>query len=105
MGDIDQELQVNTYPKGSKIKMVKFEEYKTYTNNFIGDAELFFDYSIARRTDKFAWIIGKNEREIKRVKIHIYNDVEYVYPMGRYSMAPVLKADKEKFVPYFIKNK
>jgi len=79
--------------------MIKFEVNKTYTNNFLCDADLYFTYRIIKRTNKNVWILEIGKSVIERKKIHIMNidtDIEYIYPMGQYSMCPVLTADKIK---------
>ncbi len=76
--------------------MKQFETNKTYTNSFIGDSELFFSFKIIRRTAKSVWIKdAKREGKVMRRKIGNHNNEETIFPMGYYSMCPVLGADDE----------
>ncbi len=75
--------------------MIKFETGKTYLNNYIGDSDLYSYYEITKRTDKTVWFKKSNSnKEPKRVKIYLSDDVEYFYPDGQYSMCMIMKADK-----------
>jgi len=49
-----------------------------------------FSAQVIERKGDFAKIRFQNST--KRVKIHVIDDVEFIFPAGRYSMAPVLKA-------------
>jgi hypothetical protein len=42
------------------------------------------------RTEKSVVIFGNGE--VKRCKIHDDGEGEFIFPLGRYSMAPVLRA-------------
>ena len=75
---------------------IKFEVGKTYTNNFICNADLYFSYKVVRRTDKNVWVKDVDEDEVKRRKIRIHDNVEKISPDGNYSMNPTLRADKEQ---------
>ena len=67
--------------------MVRFEAGKTYRTRSICDHNTVFEYTIERRTAKNIWIDGK------KVKVHEHDGREIAYPEGRYSMAPVIRAD------------
>jgi len=77
---------------------MKFETGKTYTTRLIGDSNLRFDFEVLGRTAKTMVIgelcMGNAVRSVKRVKIRVDNNVETALPMGRYSMAPVIRADR-----------
>lgn len=64
----------------------KFEVGKTYRCRSICDADLFFEIKVVGRTEKTVMT------EKGRLKIHIYDGSEVVYPEGRYSMAPKMRA-------------
>lgn len=66
--------------------MRRFEVGKTYEYGYICDSQLKVPVVIERRTEKNIWINGK------RKKIHIDTRGEWIYPVGVYSMAPVLSA-------------
>ena len=50
-------------------------------------------YTVAKRTDKTV-LLADDDDGIKRCKIMKDNDGEYCYPLGRYSMCPVLRAGR-----------
>jgi len=50
--------------------------------------------TVISRTEKTMMI--KIYNEIKRVKISIYENKEQCYPLGKYSMAPIMDADDTK---------
>jgi hypothetical protein len=76
--------KINT--KGAK--MIKFEEGKTYTN---GNKSC--KVEVLKRTTKTVTIITDQGKEGRR-KIIFYNGKEQFFPFGRYSMAPVISADR-----------
>ena len=71
--------------------MWKFEVGKKYFMTSVCDSDCRWEYVIQKRTGKSIWIDGK--RFITR--IYFDGDSEYIMPLGRYSMAPILKAEKE----------
>ncbi len=74
--------------------MIKFEIGKIYSNNYITDSTLYDHYQIVKRTAKTVWFKKPDGNEIKRAKIHVYNEIEMFYPDGKYSMCMIMKADK-----------
>jgi hypothetical protein len=46
------------------------------------------------RSAKNIWITGEDINDERR-KITVHDDVETIMPLGRYSMAPILRASKE----------
>ena len=52
-------------------------------------------YSVVGRTDKTILLADDDGNRIKRFKIMKDNDGEYCYPIGRFSMCPVLRATEE----------
>jgi len=68
-----------------------FAEGQILTTRFINDSASFLKVEIMRRTPKMVSIKIEGEKE-KRCKIHEREGVEFIYPMGDYSMAPVVKA-------------
>lgn len=75
--------------------MKKFEIGKTYKMGFVGDADLFVEYKVIART---ACTITLEDEKGKTKKCRINKTIsemdnrEAVYPLGRYSMAPILRA-------------
>lgn len=76
--------------------MKKFEVGKVYYCRSLCDYDCKWFYEILSRTDKTMTIREVGYSETKRVKIYTrtFNDCESAMPMGRYSMAPVLTAEK-----------
>ena len=73
--------------------MTKFEINKTYEMNSVCNNDCKWIYTVLNRTNKTILIQGHGEIMTKR--IHVYDDIERVRPLGKYSMSPVLSADKE----------
>jgi len=74
--------------------MTTFKAGKEYYGRFTCSSETIDTIKVIRRTAKTAWVI--NDRTEKKMKIHNYDGVEFVYPHGRYSMAMVIKASRER---------
>ena len=68
--------------------MTQFKLFETYYGRFITDYDLKIFKSFVKRTAKNIWDENGN-----RFKIHIHDGVEFIYPDGRYSFAPTIKAD------------
>jgi hypothetical protein len=66
-----------------------FEAGKAYTTRSIGDADCIIRLTVERRTAK-----SIVTTEGKRLRIEVFCGVERVRPWGRYSMAPVISADR-----------
>jgi hypothetical protein len=71
---------------------MKFEAGKTYKTRSICDYDCVFSYSVVSRSDKTITVAYRGA--VKRCKIQVGDGVEFAYPEGRYSMAPVIKADR-----------
>ena len=69
--------------------MTKFEPGKRYRGRFICDADSFVYLTVNSRTEKTI-----RTDSGKSLKIHTspYDDGEFVFPLGRYSMAPTIRA-------------
>lgn len=75
--------------------MIKFQEGKTYSSKSICDSDCVFSFKILKRTAKTVTINSLfNKNETTRCKIHEYEGSEMIYPLGKYSMAPILRANK-----------
>lgn len=72
----------------------KFLVGRTYGVRSICDYDTVFKFTVVRRTDKTVYFDYHGKVTGRRIR---YTDcvVETVDPMGRYSMSPVLTADKE----------
>lgn len=76
--------------------MKQFEIGTTYSMRSIGDHDCVWTYTVTDRTAQT--ITLDNGKEIKRCRISkkasAYRNAETIYPLGQYSMAPCLSADK-----------
>lgn len=77
--------------------MKTFEVGKTYTMRSIGDHDCVWTYTVVKRTAKTITISDGQETKTCRVnaKTSEIRNAESIYPLGRYSMSPVLSADAE----------
>lgn len=66
----------------------------TYSTRSSCNHECVYTFAIIKRTFKSVWILEAGEKEIIRKKIIMHEGVETIYPLGKYSMAPILRADK-----------
>jgi hypothetical protein len=71
-----------------------FQVGKTYSARSICDSDCVFTFTILGRTAKT--ITFKDMGNIKTKGVKIVDGVEQCYPQGRHSMAPIIRADKEK---------
>ena len=76
--------------------MKKFEVGKVYYCRSLCDYDCKWFFKILSRTEKMMTIQMVGYDEVKRVKIHsrMFDYCESAMPLGRYSMAPVLTAEK-----------
>lgn len=63
---------------------------QTLTARSICDYECVFTAEIIERKGNFATV--KAQGETKRVKIYNNGDGEFIYALGKYSMAPIFRA-------------
>lgn len=81
---------------------VRFEVGQTYYGRFISNHSNVFVYRVVRRTEKSVWVQQLNrgtlepwgEVERKALSTSYMDEHEQCYPMGRYSMCPILGADR-----------
>ncbi len=74
-----------------KKEIPKFITGKTYACRSIGDHECVFKFTITRRTDKTLWL--EHNGKLLQVRARFNGSAgESCMPLGRYSMAPVLRA-------------
>jgi hypothetical protein len=60
----------------------------------LGDYDCVFAFTVVKRSTNFVTLDWRGQ--IKRVAIRKWSDdVEYCYPLGTYSLAPLLRADSE----------
>lgn len=73
--------------------MTKFDPGKTYSCRSICDHECVWSFTIASRTKKTIRTTCGKTLKIN-AKLSEYNQAETVFPLGRYSMAPTLRANE-----------
>lgn len=69
--------------------MERFEAGSTYKGRFIGDSASAICITVANRTASTVTLTNG-----KRLKIHQRAGREFVFPDGRYSMAPTISAER-----------
>lgn len=75
--------------------MKRFEEGKRYEMRSICDHECVWGYTVKARTAQMITLLDDKGKETKcKVikQVSEWNNAETVYPLGRYSMAPTLRA-------------
>ncbi len=75
--------------------MKKFSVGQKLTARSVCNHDCIYSGVVIKRTPKFVTIEIKGYGE-RRVKVHVYDDYEMVFPLGRYSMAPIFKAGKQQ---------
>ena len=69
--------------------MTKFETGKTYNGRSVCDHNAVFSLTVAKRTASTV-----TTTKGKRLGVKVLDGEEIVFPMGRYSMAPVIRASR-----------
>jgi hypothetical protein len=80
----------------------KFETGSTYSCRSVGDYNCIWTYLVVKRTEKSVWvaeIINGKQGETQRKGITVWNMEEQIFPHGKYSMAPILGAEKLVVAP------
>lgn len=77
--------------------MKTFEIGKTYSTRSACNHDCVWNYKVIARTTSTITITDGKETKICRInKMYSeYRNAETIFPLGRYSMAPILSADKE----------
>tara|TARA_R100001126_G_scaffold98785_1_gene73466 strand:- start:634 stop:1350 length:717 start_codon:yes stop_codon:yes gene_type:complete len=80
--------------------ITQFKKGEKYYFRFTSDYDLICKYEVVRRSEKSIWLTpiehGDGHQglgEVSRFVISVYDNTENVMPLGRYSMAPCLRAD------------
>jgi hypothetical protein len=71
-------------------QVVKFEPGKTYATRSTVDADYIIRVTIDRRTARSVWVNGNG----KAYRVDVYGGAEFIRPWGRYSMCPIIRADR-----------
>ena len=75
--------------------MERFETGKTYSTRSACDYECVFSFTVTKRTAKTVWLRDHSDNRILRRRVQEWSaDGESAAPYGRYSMAPVINADR-----------
>ena len=75
--------------------MIKFEIGKKYFHTFITDSSCVVTYQVIDRTAKMLTVQNTYTKELIKKKLGEYDNQEIIYPLGKYSMCPTLRASKE----------
>lgn len=70
--------------------MTTFTAGKTYSTRSVCDHNCVFEITVEKRTAKTL-----TTSEGKTLRIGVYEGVEFVKPMGSYSMAPIINANEK----------
>ena len=73
--------------------MRTFKQGKTYTTRSICDYNCIWSFKIHKRTAKSVWVDVRGKRV--RRSVSIFDNTEYFKPFGNYSMACMVKAERE----------
>ena len=71
-----------------------FEANKTYSMRSACDHNCIWTAKVLKRTAQFVTLEVSGEKEPIRCKVHVWQGSESCYPLGTYSMCPVLTAEK-----------
>lgn len=74
---------------------MQFITGKKYMARFISDADSTIEIKVVSRTEKT--IKAEVDGKVKTLRPYVYEGVECVRPLGNYSMAPVVRADRFAF--------
>ena len=72
--------------------MKRFIVGKEYKCNSSCNHNCWWYFKIEKRTEKSVWIKDSDENKVVRKKIDVYQNEETIYPLGKYSLAPILGA-------------
>lgn len=73
--------------------MTKFEIGPTYEMRSVCDHDCVWLGTVVKRTEKFVtmYVVGHGD---KRCKVQVRDGIEEIMPLGKYSMAPAMKANR-----------
>lgn len=77
------------------VEITRFEPGKVYYCRSACDYDCIWNFEVVRRTDSGIWIRDLDDRKAPvRRSIKNWSNVESCSPLGSYSMAPILSADR-----------
>lgn len=71
---------------------MNFKANTTYTSRFVTDADSTFEVRVIKVTPKTVTFIHPQHGDETRAKVHNMGEGDFFYPLGQYSMAPVVRA-------------
>lgn len=74
----------------------KFQVGRVYCCRLVTNYDTELRYMVVSRTAKYITVERLDAVETKRLGVRVWDGVELCNPWGRYSMAPVLRADREE---------
>jgi len=74
--------------------LATFQVGRTYTTRSVGDHECIFSLTVESRTKCFITTVATKHQPSKRLGVHEWDGAEAVAPEGRYSMCPIIRADR-----------
>ena len=72
---------------------MQFKVGATYGTRSICDYDCVYVYTVTKRSEKTVWLKARDGK-VKSRRIRIWDGIEACDPQGRYSMSPILSADK-----------
>lgn len=80
--------------------MTKFEVGKKYITRSICDHDCIWEFDIVARTAQTVTIMDTHNYEVSKCRINKqvseWAGCESIFPFGRYSMAPILRAENRR---------
>lgn len=73
--------------------LIAFQVGSTYEARSACDYDCVWTFTVTARTARFITIVDR-DRETRRVGVRVWNGVESASPLGTYSMAPVIRAER-----------
>mgnify|MGYP001607789697 CR=1 FL=1 len=73
----------------------RFETGKTYQCRSFCDYDTIITGTVLRRTEKTITMQLRDKEKVQPPKFLHGTEIEYVNPWGKYSMAPIMSADRE----------
>jgi hypothetical protein len=70
-----------------------FQVGETYSTRSACDYDCVFEFAVIGRTAKFIQVEDRHGK-VSRCKVRVWDGEESAYPMGQYSMAPVIRAGR-----------
>lgn len=71
----------------------QFQVGQTYSTRSACDYDCVFSFTVIKRTAKFVTIEDRHGK-VRRCGIKVWDNVESCFPLGSYSMAPIISAEK-----------